>query len=211
MRLYKWLAIIAITTIIFGLFLKEKIRFEYRRQFNTGYLSENYKARLQELQSGDTIFIGDSHIERSSLQVNHGIGGDVTNGIIHRLDFVRGAKVCYILVGVNDIQRGVWLWRIRANYTEIINRIIDMGIKPIIVEVPPVAECYPSKLNGHIRRLNTFLHELGEKRGIDVIELSELWDGEYLSDSFTTDCIHLNEAGYGIMNGKLFGENVAAN
>jgi hypothetical protein len=101
-------------------------------------LPDHYKQRVEQFShepvtTGHIIFLGNSITEMGDWKkatndttvINRGIGGDVTYGILKRLDdiTVRKPSKLFILIGINDISKDIPDAVIADNYLKIVNTI----------------------------------------------------------------------------------------
>jgi lysophospholipase L1-like esterase len=101
------------------------------------------------IKQGAIVFVGDSHFQLFPVNdfiplpnvVNRGIGGDVTLGVLQRLDQILQFKPSKIVleVGVNDILQGLSTIQILKNYNQIISNIkaVSPETKIYIVSLLP--------------------------------------------------------------------------
>jgi lysophospholipase L1-like esterase len=164
---------------------------------------------------GEIIFLGNSITDfgewheffGNSKCLNRGISGDVTEGVLLRLDAitkVRPAKV-FILIGINDLSHGKTAEEITANYELILKRIQAESPETIIYveSVLPVNEVYEMKSSTTAKtemviELNESLKVLACRYGCEFIDLfSLLADSEnHLKKEYSIDGLHLNYNGY---------------
>jgi lysophospholipase L1-like esterase len=163
----------------------------------------------------DIIFLGNSitagtdwmELLGSRFVRNRGISGDITFGILERLDEVtegKPAKV-FILIGINDIARNIPDSVILTNYRKIIERIKISSPKTKIyfhTLLPVNNEFTPSRnhfgKDERILFINSELKGICEKEKVTVIDLyPEFLNTEKkLEGKFTYDGLHLNPEGY---------------
>lgn len=163
----------------------------------------------------DIIFLGNSitaGVDWSELldikyARNRGISGDITFGVLERLDEViegKPAKV-FILIGINDVSRNIPDSIIVANYKKLITRIQQGSPKTKIYfqTLLPVNNEFTQFKNHynkdqHILYINTEIKKLAQTYGITVIDLYPHFQGKdgKLEKSFTQDGLHLTAAGY---------------
>jgi len=160
----------------------------------------------------DIIFLGNSIMtytdwnELLGLKTakNRGIPGDLTFGVLERLQGVidgHPAKI-FILIGINDVTRGVPDSLIVKNYQKIISRIKAGSPKTKIYfhTLLPVNHTYVG-LKGktqHIISVNTALKQLAAKEHVKLIDLYPHFlnsDG-VLDPKYTFDGLHMNDLGY---------------
>lgn len=163
----------------------------------------------------DVIFLGNSitaGVDWNELlgmknARNRGISGDITFGVLQRLDEViegKPAKV-FLLIGINDISRNIPDSLIVENYKKIITRIQQASPKTKIYlqTLMPVNNTFTQFKNHynkdqHIEFINKSLREMAQTCKVQLIDLHpQFLDSEgKLKKEFTEDGLHLNAAGY---------------
>ena len=139
---------------------------------------------------------------------NRGISGDVTDGVLERLDEVtesQPAKI-FIMIGINDLSRGKSEEYIFNNYKKIINRIKKETPKTkiYIESILPVNEAR-GKYKNHTNKtenvisLNKQLKTLAEET--DNAQFIDLFTAfadknQRLAFKYSLDGLHLNGDGY---------------
>ena len=165
--------------------------------------------------SGEIIFLGNSITDGcnwtelfSDLRVkNRGISGDVTEGIINRLNEVTESNPSkiFIMIGINDLARGKSKKEILDNYEIIVDGIIEASPKTeiYIESILPVNNSY-GRFKKHYSKadsivsLNKELENLAVKKGQTYVDLFTPFinnEGK-LKDEFTEDGLHLNGDAY---------------
>jgi lysophospholipase L1-like esterase len=163
----------------------------------------------------DVIFLGNSITSGTDwnelLQMpearNRGISGDITFGVLERLDEVivgKPAKV-FILIGINDISRNIPDSVILANQEKMIRRIQagSPHTKIYFQTLMPVNNSFTQhkahyNKDEHIRAVNEGLKKLAARYSITLIDLHAHFldkDGR-LNAEYTMDGLHPNEKGY---------------
>ncbi len=180
----------------------------------------NYVLKIEQFKSypnsnKDIIFLGNSiaaGVDWMELlgkvnARNRGISGDITFGVLERLDEVtegKPAKV-FILIGINDISRNIPDSFILRNYQTIIARIKKEtpSTKIYFHTLLPVNNEFTQFKNHynkdeHILYVNKELKKLAAKEKIKVIDLySNFLDADKkLDKKYTVDGLHLNAEGY---------------
>jgi len=156
--------------------------------------------------TADVVMVGDSitdYAEWSEMFpgvaiANRGIAGDTTEGILRRMETITatGAQTALIMVGVNDISKGMSADAVFTNYEQIIDRLRVSGIKPIIQSTTLLGEAGKFH-NAEISRLNAMLRKLAANERLQFVDVNErLAPDGVLEDQFTTDAIHLSTSGY---------------
>ncbi len=138
---------------------------------------------------------------------NRGISGDITFGVLQRLDEVIEGKPkkVFILIGINDISRNIPDSLIISNYHKMVNRIQAGSPKTKIYlqTLMPVNNTFTQFKNHynkdvHIATINAALKNIAAQYGLTLIDIHpHFMDGEgRLRKDFTEDGLHLNAAGY---------------
>jgi lysophospholipase L1-like esterase len=164
----------------------------------------------------DIVFLGNSitaggkwdsllHLPQAR---NRGISGDITFGVLERLEEViagKPAKV-FVLIGINDISRNVPDSLILRNYKSIIQRIKTGSnrTKIYFYTLLPVNSSFKKFKNhydkdDHILWLNEEIRKLADKE-VTIIDLYPHFidEDKHLLKNVTRDGLHLNDAGYEI-------------
>lgn len=189
-------------------------------KWDSTFRPNNYGVKIEQFRSypnsaTDIIFLGNSITAGTDWMEllgeprarNRGISGDITFGILERLDEImegKPAKV-FILIGINDISRNIPDTVIVANYQKIIQRIkIASPLTKIYFHtLLPVNNEFTQFKNHynkdeHILYVNAELKKLAEKEKINLIDLYPhfLDSNNKLDKQYTVDGLHLIPAGY---------------
>ena len=162
----------------------------------------------------DIVFLGNSIMDFTDwnelLQLkearNRGISGDISFGVLERLDEVtegKPAKV-FVLIGINDISRNIPDSIILDNYKKIIRRIKSESPKTKIYfnTLFPVNNTFTDRAHfnkdEHILYINEELKKIGTTEKITVIDihLQFLDADKRLDKKYTYDGLHPNSEGY---------------
>ncbi len=138
---------------------------------------------------------------------NRGISGDVTAGVLLRLDAITKLKPSgiFIMIGINDLSRNVTVDSVMVNYRLILDQIKreTPDTKVFIESVLPVNAAvgrYPALQNKteSIMELNRQLRALASESGHTYIDLfSVMADSEnQLPRKYSVDGLHLNYEAY---------------
>jgi lysophospholipase L1-like esterase len=189
-------------------------------QWDSAYRPGSYAVKVEMFRSfpdsnNDIIFLGNSisagtdwmELLGKTNARNRGISGDITFGVLGRLDEVTAGKPSkvFILIGINDISRNIPDSLIVRNYERIIHGIkrFSPSTKIYFQTLLPVNNEFTQFKNHynkdqHILYVNNALKELGAKQNITVIDLYPhfLNADKKLDQQFTIDGLHLNAAGY---------------
>jgi lysophospholipase L1-like esterase len=183
---------------------------------------EHYHKRVAEFRKepvvkNKIIFLGNSITEGGQWhkltdnvdRINRGIGGDVTFGILQRLDEIvqRQPSKLFILIGINDIAKDFPEDVIVDNYRKILERVkMESPTTQIFIQsalpVNPEYKKFPQHYDkgDHVILLNRMLKDLSTKEGVAFIDLYPLFTDPQgrMEEKLTYDGLHLNEHGYKI-------------
>jgi lysophospholipase L1-like esterase len=188
-------------------------------KWDSTFRPPGYQLKTEQFNSyndkGDIIFLGNSITAGTDwselLHMDHvrnrGISGDITFGILERLEEVYSGKPSkvFILIGINDISRNIPDSVILRNYKTIIERIKKGSPSTKIyfhTLLPVNNEFTPSKnqfnKDEHILFVNAELKKIAGSSGITLIDLyPHFLDGQNkLDKKYTVDGLHLNTVGY---------------
>jgi len=134
---------------------------------------------------------------------NRGIGGDVTDGILERLNEVTESlpDKIFIMIGTNDLSSGKNVEYIVENHKKIIAQIKSDSpkTKVYIQSVLPVDDkVHVLRPNKSILEINAALKNLSKKEGLVYIDLFPIFSNPegQLSKTYSIDGLHLNGKGY---------------
>ena len=217
----KWLLILLLPFFSFtqnlnntnSLYPNENIFIKYHDDWGRN----NYKKVVKEfkkypLNKGDIVFLGNSITAGGkdwSIRLNYpnirnrGIGGDVTEGVLRRLDEITyyKPKAVFLLIGIND------LWNtspfepssnyISKNIIRITQEIKKKSpkTKVFVQTILPVEKpIYRIPIN----EINNFLKSEESKNSYSIIDLHSVFvdDKGLIIEDFFSDGIHLTEQGY---------------
>lgn len=187
---------------------------------NTEYKNWYYDSREKLYQtikgnSYDVIFFGNSITERgpwdellgAKLKIgNRGIGGDNTYGMKARIADVvsQKPKKIFLMMGINDVGRGLPTESILNNYEEIIEIIREKSprTKIYIQSVLPMNENklgydYLKGKEQQVRALGEGARLIAEKYKLTYVDVKSVLANDYvLKEEYTSDGIHLNTDAY---------------
>ncbi|MCT1523029.1 GDSL-type esterase/lipase family protein [Sphingobacterium hotanense] len=197
-------------------FAQEKRDLSRDSSYNNWYYESREKL-YQGLKNTktDIVFFGNSITERGPWQEliagkhrigNRGIGGDNTFGMKARVADVVKTKPSkiFLMMGINDIGRGLpTAWSLK-NYEEIILTIKKHSPKTKIYvqsTLPMNDELlkydYLKGKEQLIRDLNAGIQKLATTYNLTYVELSDvLGENGILNKNYTSDGIHINTDGY---------------
>lgn len=194
---------------------------EHARTWDTlPRMIEHYQQKVaafkkEKTTTGKVLFLGNSITEggnfkkllKDSTIVNRGIGGDITFGILRRLDEVtrfQPSKL-YMLIGINDLSKGIPEDVILENMFLIVAQIKKASPKTQIYvqSILPVNPSFKNFPKGYdvmegISVINGQLSKISKRFGYTYIDLYKHFldkDGN-LDATLSNDGLHLNAAGY---------------
>lgn len=193
-----------------------------QKKIDSSYNNTYYQGRMElfrglPIQKNAIVFLGNSITERGQwhellpgrLIMNRGIGGDNTFGVLARLDSaVMGKpKQLFLLIGINDIGRGLPVEVIANNYKRIVEQIRASSPKTVIYtqSVLPMNDdvlkaAYLKNKKDTILQLNKAIKQIAADHRLTYINLHEVFADEKgdLKKEYTIDGIHLNPAAYAV-------------
>ncbi|MGC4234648.1 MAG: GDSL-type esterase/lipase family protein [Niabella sp.] len=182
----------------------------------SGYTENLARFKKMPVLKGAIIFLGNSLTDAGRWNdivpelpvLNRGISGDISFGVLARLDEIvrhKPAKV-FLMIGVNDLKRNVPPAYIIANYRKIVQEIRSASPQTIIYlnSVLPVNEQkliapFRAVKNQDIQTLNKALLEISKNsRQVQYVDLHMLLADSKgdLRPEITPDGIHLEVAAY---------------
>lgn len=183
-------------------------------------LPNHYSVRLeafkkQTVTTGKIMFLGNSITEggnwkkllNDSTVINRGISGDITFGILNRLDEIIRHKPSrlFLLIGINDISKNIPDEIILENVLTILSKIHSgtPATKIYVQSILPTNNSFKGfsknyDKNDHVITLNTQLKKYAGRMNYTYVDLySGFLDKESkLEARYSSDGLHLNAAGY---------------
>ncbi|RZK54734.1 MAG: sialate O-acetylesterase, partial [Pedobacter sp.] len=172
------------------------------------------KWKAEETSKKDYIFLGNSitagtdwaKLLNLPQAKNRGISGDITFGVLERLqDIIDGKpKKIFILIGINDISRNIPDSAILSNYKKIVDRIRKGSKRTQIFfnTLLPVNASFEKFKNhygkdDHILHINSELRKMVAKKVIIIDLYAQFLDKDnHLRAELTKDGLHLMPEGY---------------
>jgi|TARA_B110000459_G_scaffold130451_1_gene142790 lysophospholipase L1-like esterase len=178
----------------------------------------NYKKVIKEFKSNplnynDVVFLGNSITQGGkdwSKRLNYpniknrGIGGDVTDGVLARIDEIVyfKPKAVFLLIGINDLWNNGSPNNPSAEY--IGNNIIK--IAQVISAKAPKTKVYVQTVlpidkeiyKNNILKVNEIIEANEKENAYEIIDLYSIFATEngLIKKELSSDGIHLNEKGY---------------
>ncbi|TYA74043.1 GDSL-type esterase/lipase family protein [Seonamhaeicola marinus] len=188
-------------------------------KYHVDWTRVNYNHRIatfkkSPLNFGDIVFVGNSITEQGGnwgekLGVknarNRGIAGDVTDGVLKRIDEITyyKPKAVFLLIGINDLFNLHYLKEIPSP-EYVANNIIK--ITEVIHESSPETQIYlqtilPTSADymaENINKVNALIKAREKDANYQLINLFEAFVGDngLIKPHLTSDGTHLNELGY---------------
>lgn len=201
--------------LVFALTAVNAQEIKWDSTFRPGaYLKKIEEFKAEGIAKKDFVFLGNSITAGTNWgklldlpnAKNRGISGDITFGVLERLDQVVSAKPSkvFVLIGINDVSRNIPDSLILRNYKTIIKRIREGSkrTKIYFYTLLPVNSSFNKFKNHygkdeHILWLNTEIRKLAAKK-VTVIDLyPHFLDREnHLKAELTHDGLHLKPEGY---------------
>jgi len=193
-----------------------------QRLFDTiGFIPEHYPQRIaifrqEAVVTGRIIFLGNSITEMGDWKkllndttvINRGIGGDITFGVLKRLDDVikRQPSKLFLLIGINDIGKDIPDVVIADNIRKIISKVQEESpstkiyvesILPINPDVPNFPQHYDKQ--EHVISTNKLIKKVAEETGCTYLNIHDLFIDKQgkLDAKYTKDGLHLTAEGGG--------------
>jgi lysophospholipase L1-like esterase len=193
-----------------------------QRLFDTvGFLPDLYKTHIAQFEqepvvTGKIIFLGNSITQmgdwkkllNDSTFINRGIGGDITFGVLKRLDDVikRQPSKLFLLIGVNDIGKDIPDAVIADNIRKIVvqiqsgspaTKVYVQSILPVNPDVPNFPQHYDKQQ--HILNTNKLIKKVAEELHCPYVNIHDLFTDKQgrLDVKYTEDGLHLTGQGGG--------------
>jgi len=186
-----------------------------------GFVPEYYPQRMaifekEPVVPGRIIFLGNSITQlgdwkkllNDSTVINRGIGGDITFGVLKRLDDVtrRQPSKLFLLIGINDIGKDIPDAVIADNIRKIIERvqaespstkIYVQSILPVNPDVPNFPQHYDKQ--EHVLNTNQLIKKVVENAHCTYVNIHDLFTDKEgrLEAKYTIDGLHLTPSGGG--------------
>jgi len=187
--------------------------------FWTQAMNSHYSRRVSHfnnlpVRKGAIIFIGDSITEQCNWSelfdnpeiINRGIGGDVVDGVVKRIEFLKTSEpeALFLMIGINNLNRGDSNDAIFKDYKFLVEKIkaYNPSIKLFLYSILPINENsfigIPIASNESIEALNQNIQKLAENIDAVYINLfSHFLNSERkLDKKYSNDGLHINGAGY---------------
>lgn len=214
LKIYKMKKILTLGLAI-GAFMISEAQVKWDSTYRPGI----YELKKQQFEvfpksKKDIVFLGNSitdyfewneYFGKQHIR-NRGISGDITFGVLERLETIIEGKPqkIFILIGTNDVARDIPANIIIGNIEKMIDRITAGSPKTKIYlhTILPVNNSFPNKIHWNketiYNEVNNGIRALKNKKNITIIDFHDQFlDKEgRLDASLTYDGLHLNVKGY---------------
>jgi lysophospholipase L1-like esterase len=181
-----------------------------------GYRINTIESLVYNRKGFGIVMLGDSLTARADWNIllnrddaaNFGIGGDTTEGVIHRLSdiYLLNPRKCFLMIGINDIFGGADVDDVFENYKTIITAIKGHGIE-VVVESTLHISSKASKIawggkrwkriNAKVNALNGLLKAYCDSGNITYLDINkELSTDGVLDNQYTSEWVHLLHNAY---------------
>ncbi|MCP4763649.1 MAG: hypothetical protein GY870_17900 [archaeon] len=157
--------------------------------------------------SSEILFVGDSLIDNGEWQellpnhqvINRGIQGIIISdllNLVQQIKLIKAPKI-FVMIGVNDLRRGLKQKNILTSYSNLINQLLE-NFELVFIHSILLGPSYEEELNIKTMDFNSNLEKLSKKnKRVVFINLNPMISPEgYISKKFSFDGIHLNGSGY---------------
>lgn len=206
--------------LVITLFIQE-VKAQIVSAIDSNYIFSGYTEQLAQFRKmpvlpNAIVFVGNSLTDAGRWNdilpeypvLNRGISGDISYGVLARLDEItrHQPKKVFLMIGVNDLKRGVPTANIIENYVKIV-RMIKQDCPKTQIYLNSILPINPDKLlesfkavkNDDIRILNEGLQQISKmEKGVRFINLHEILADNLgnLRSEVTPDGIHLEVSVY---------------
>lgn len=222
----KWLAVSVLLNVLLivtaGLIIymnggERFIKAQWRAMTSDKSFSEYYLTKTSVFEESpdapvDKAFVGDSLTDYGAFGeyfpddrvINRGVYDDTSELVLNRIDEVAGRepKEAYVMVGINDIIKGVKPETYEKNLSGIVEAF-DPGITELtLFSILPVNHDLVGNAvkDEEINSFNEIIRQVAEDQGAKFVDLHPhfLDDKGQLDKQYTVDGVHLNGKGYDV-------------
>ena len=188
-------------------------------KFHSEWTKQHYKQRIASFKNaplsyGDIVFVGNSITEQGgdwSAKLNktnvrnRGISGDVTDGVLQRLNEITHykPKILFLLIGINDLFNLHYEKEIPSS-AYVANNIIKITelvhekspeTKIYVQTILPTSETY---MIDHINQVNSIIKNHEKNSNYEIVDLFSVFVdvNGLIRPELTSDGTHLNKLGY---------------
>jgi lysophospholipase L1-like esterase len=170
----------------------------------------------------EIVFLGDSitdgghwaELFGNSRMINRGISGDVTAGVILRLEEVTRAHPAkiFLMIGINDLARGKSVMEIADNIQTIVKKVKNASPRTelYLQSLLPVNGDFPyfpdhTSQADDILKVNARLKKMAQAYALVFVDLYSFFSDEKgkLKPEYTNDGLHLTGSGYLLWKSRI--------
>lgn len=206
---------------VLGMCALSQVYAQEQSSVDSNYVFSGYTEKMEifnkmPVRKGAIVFVGNSLTDAGRWNdiapelpiLNRGISGDISFGVVARLDEIlrHQPKKIFLMIGVNDLKRNVPTEYIIANYHKIVARIRKESPKTKIylnsilpINDTTLIEAFKSVKNRDITTLNEALRAISkDNKQVEFIDLHTIVadDKGQLRADITPDGIHLEVSAY---------------
>ena len=187
-----------------------------QRKYSNHYYNRKALFESKPDTENEIIFLGNSITEGGHWSelfpdknaINRGISGDVTDGILNRLEEVTSSnpRKIFLMIGTNDLARGRSVSYVSNHCRKIVENILSVsgGTEIYIQSVLPVNPTIGGKFSGdkskknEILAVNKNIKSMAKELGVIYINLHGPFSNSrgFLKPQYTHDGLHLSDKGY---------------
>ena len=184
-------------------------------KYGTYYDQRELLFEAMPTSENDIVFLGNSitdggewsELFENSNCKNRGISGDITAGVLNRLETITKGQpaMVFLMIGTNDMNWGISNDTIAMNIREIVQRIKAESPRTRIVvqSILPTNDCY-GLFTGHTKRyadvavINAMLRTMAEEEDVEYLDLYSSFANKEgkMNPAYSNDGLHLNGDGY---------------
>lgn len=169
----------------------------------------------KKISKNSIVFLGNSitsvgkwqELIPNKIIINKGISGDLTTGVLARIEDCLSAKPekIFVMIGINDLKIGRAIDTITSNQVKIINKIKQLSPRTKIymqstlpVNEGMLASIYKRLNNVDIAKMNVALKLACKKNNVTYLDLHPIMVDEngQLKKNWSTDGLHLKPDAY---------------
>ncbi len=180
----------------------------YRMQTEL-YKLYNQKFKIVMFGNSFVSFIQWQELMNRTDIANRGIGGDVTEGMVNRLQSVVACEpeICFVEGGINDINHHLSYSQYIQNVGIILDTLLAHNIKPVCFSLLHITDAYEESdyANQQVILFNKGLDSIASAKKVQVINLNtRMSKGDRLMDEYAEkDGVHLNAKAYEIWKEEM--------
>lgn len=182
------------------------------KSFSEYYLTKTSIFKESPAAPVDKAFVGDSLTDYGAFGeyfpdervINRGVYDDTSELVLNRIGEVAGRepKEAYLMVGINDIIKGVKPETYEKNLRGIVEAFDPGTTELTLFSILPVNHDLVgnSVKDEEINRFNEIIRQVAEDHGAKFVDLHPhfLDDNGQLDKQYTVDGVHLNGKGYNV-------------